>query len=310
MDSADTATLTELSQNGAILLVDYGSFSLWRTQANLLNKIQSRASVSEATALDRIELREKFINTTAGPATVPANLRQSKSSDYQFWLVQFVGPVKNEWLTKLRKLDITPVIYMPNNAYVVWLNGAGLAQLEALATNDTTIQFTGAYHPAYRLSPRLQGKSTPTAASTNVTVQFYNYPAVQTSLAKLRVMGGKTLRAPEQVLNFINISLALPTSELNNIAGWNDVFNVEPYTAIKKLDEAQGQILAGNISTVTNTMPSGPGYLTWLAPKVFRPTPTSILLWTWWTMALTTVRLTRSTPIFIRWVFQPLTRRG
>ena len=273
VDNDDTTTLTELARNGATLLVDYGAFSLWRSPASLLNKVYSRPSVSQPTTLDRIELREKFINTTVGPAVVPVSLRQSKSSDYQFWLLQFVGPIKNEWLTKLRKLDITPVIYMPNNAYVVWLNGAGLAQLEALATSDPTIQFVGAYQPAYRLSPRLQGKNTPAATTTNVTVQFYNNPAVSISLAKLRAMGRKILRAPEQVLNFINISLTLPTSELNNIANWNDVFNVEPYTPIKKLDEAQGQILAGNISTVTNTVPSGPGYLSWLASNGFPTDP-------------------------------------
>src|SRR5437868_5138028 len=74
----------------------------------------------------------------------------------QFWMVQFVGPIKPAWLARLRKAGIEIVAYMPNNAYVLWLDGGQLAQLEQQEKADPTVQWTGPYHPAYRIAPALQ----------------------------------------------------------------------------------------------------------------------------------------------------------
>lgn len=272
VDSKDSATLKQLTQSGAQLIVDYGSFSLWKTNDPQHQAVAARATVKTRDDFDVVHLRGgKSINTVTGAPAVASAVRQSQTSSFQFWMVQFVGPIKPAWLAKLRKMGIEIVAYMPNNAYVVWVDGAHLTQLQGLTTSDPTVQWTDAYHPAYRIAPALQSATImQTAQLVPVTVQLYKTANVQTSLASLRAFGGKVFRQPENILSFTNISLEVPGNQVAAIAARADVFNIEPYAKPKKKDEVQGQIVAGNVTTSGgNIVPSGPGYLTWLAGQGF-----------------------------------------
>lgn len=285
VDSTDTPTLTSLARDGATLLADYGPFSLWRVSETQRNRLAGRPSVAERSDFDKIGLRGGGeINTAPGakrPAP-PINLRQNRGSAAQFWLVQFVGPVKEEWLKRLEKLGVAIVSYLPNNAYVVWADGAALARLEASVGRDPAVQWTGEFHPAYRLAPQLgsakPGPNRPASGTTAVavTVQFYNTPQVNASLARLQALGGRVLRQPVPVLKFVNISLELPAASFEAVASWPDVLNVEPWVAPRRYDERQGQLIAGNANNTGGTLqPASPGYLNWLASKGFPTTPES-----------------------------------
>jgi hypothetical protein len=69
-----------------------------------------------------------------------------------------------------------------------------------------------------------------------------------------------------RVLKYINLRLEIPVSQLAELAKSDEVFAIEEDTERVRLDEAQGQIVAGNLS---GGAPSGPGYLAWLAGKGF-----------------------------------------
>jgi hypothetical protein len=58
----------------------------------------------------------------------------------------------------------------------------------------------------------------------------------------------------------------IPASQLTELASDDDVFAIGKYTTPVRFDEAQGQIVAGNL---TGSSPRGPGYLSWLASKGF-----------------------------------------
>ena len=216
------------------------------------------------------------INTVAGAPAVATSVQQARSVGKQLWMVQFVGPIKQAWLARLRKMGIEVVAYMPNNAYVVWLDGGQLTQLERQAKADPTVQWTGAYHPAYRIAPTLQAAKVAQAAQpVAVTVQLYKTTGTSASIASLRGLGGTVLRGQENVLNFVNISLKVPGTQIAAIAARADVFNVEPYTPPKKNDEVQGQIVAGNVTTSgPNVVPTAPGYRQWLIAHGFPDDPT------------------------------------
>lgn len=276
VDSADGATRAELARTtGARLIEDYGSFTLWEVPDTQTPSLTARASVQQRDDFDDIILRSGAITPIKGLPPVPANLRQGKAGGFQFWMVQFIGPIKPQWVKGLTDLGIEIVIPMPNNAYVVWLDGPRLAQLEAMVGKNPAIQWTGAYEPAYRLAPALQslsgGKTLP------VTVQFYRTANTAASLASVQALaGGVFLRPPDDILGFTNVTLALPADQLASVASRADVFNVEPYTPPQKNDERQGQIVAGNITNSGGAVvPSGPGYLAWLASKDFPTTPSA-----------------------------------
>jgi len=62
---------------------------------------------------------------------------------------------------------------------------------------------------------------------------------------------------------------------VSEVATWPDVFDVETYTAPQMHDEAQAQIVAGNLTedASSDVVPSGPGYLAWLNSKGFPTDP-------------------------------------
>lgn len=279
VENSDTIVLSELSKNNATLIVDYGAFSLWRVSDSQSRQFQSRATVQVRDDLDSIKLRDTTINThnaQANSAKKLSGAQSSQISGFQFWLIQFVGPIKSEWTAKLQQAGIQPVIYMPDDAYVVWLNNSQLTYVESLVGRDPAFQWSGPYQPAYRLSPALAPKNLSNSSNVTVTVQFYNTPTVQTSVAKLKGLGGRVVQQPWQVLNFENISLEVPATSLANLVSWPDVFNIEPWQPFQKLDEAQDQIVAGNVTTSGgNVVPNGSGYLNWLTSKGFPTTPSS-----------------------------------
>jgi hypothetical protein len=278
LDAQRTDLTNTLGSQGGSLLVDYGGFSLWSLPASQVIALAGQNGVAIPVDIDRIWLRgDLSIYTPEGEPDVPAGLRQVRGSGSQLWMVQFIGPIKDEWLNELTQVGLEIVFYMPNNAYVVWGDPAALARLDGLAERSPVIQWTGAYHPAYRLSPALNDVAVNGGSQmVDVTVQFYRTAAVEQSLVNLLALGGQMYKQPENILVFTNISLQVPADKLVELAGWPDVFNVEPWIAPQMFDEVQNQIIAGNVTTSGgNVVPSGPGYLAWLATKGFPTTQAS-----------------------------------
>jgi PKD repeat protein len=279
VDSSDRATINELTKGGATLLADYGAFGLWSVSSAQRSSLVGRSSVIARADFDTIALRGgSSIDTRAGAPSVPAGLRQTRTSGEQFWMLQFIGPTKDSWLDQVRALGVQIVMYMPNNAYVVWGDKAALDGLDKLVGQGAVVQWTGAYHPAYRLEPSLQQaiQGQPADKLLDVTVQIYDSKSLGKSLANLQALGRQVLQQPEQILNFTNISLQLPAGQIAAVAGWADVFNVEPWAAPVKLDEKQGLIVAGQVTTSAgHVVPAAPGYLAWLAAQGFPTTPAS-----------------------------------
>ncbi len=279
VQTRDSATLDRLKVTGGTQLADYGAFSLWRMPTVQRAALADRSSVTFADDFDTVYLRNGAIDTTTTiTPPVSAKLRQAKISGAQFWIVQFVGPVKPEWLDGLKRDGLEVVQYLPNNSYVVWGDGTAVDGLTRSVQTDPVRQWAGEYHPAYRLAPELTGEGKMLGLLPNpvaVNVQFYNNPGVSASIAAVTALGsGKLIREQEQVGPFINLTLSVPVAELVNIANRADVFNVERFTPLVKNDEAQGQILAGNLTTSAgNVVPSGPGYLAWLDSKGFPHDP-------------------------------------
>ena len=243
---------------------------------------QAGALPDQATVRDDFDLIRSagtVIDTRRGAATVPADLRQARVGDGQFWLVQFVGPVKDDWIAGIRDIGLQPVVYMPNNAYVVFGGGSSLARLDQIAATSPVIQWAGEYHPAYRLAPQVTAaaRTLPADRMVDVTVQLLNGKSTDQSLVRLRRIGGMVLEgAPLRGARPHRHLVAAPGRAARGRSQLGGVFDVEPWQAPEQHDEVQGQILAGNIQVSGgNVVPSGTGYLGWLAAKGFPTTPGS-----------------------------------
>jgi Subtilase family len=214
-------------------------------------------------------------NPQALSQATPVDLRQRKMADALrsgiaptsgLFIVQFEGPVKKEWRAAIEQTGARIVSYMPNNAYIVRADNKAAFGVWQLKNQHPSVQYVGDYEPAFKMPPvmgvvRQLGGS----AYVTVTVQFIDGPETARKIGELKSTAVQFL-SETKVLNYHNVSVMIPASQLTELASDDDVFAIEEYTKFVRLDEAQGQIVAGNL---TGNSPTGPGYLAWLASKGF-----------------------------------------
>jgi len=156
-----------LSQGGSII-EDYGAFTLMSAPRASADSVgtQSVSGSSVRDDLNVLLLRAGAFDTTEGEAVSANALGQPDSAEEQLYLVQFVGPIKKQWVTELRSYaDI--VSYIPNNAYLVRANASGLARINSLKSDgDNHVQWTGAFKPAYKIAPEISLNSDQEISST------------------------------------------------------------------------------------------------------------------------------------------------
>jgi hypothetical protein len=286
VDRTDTNRTSQLAASGAVNLANYTAFSLWSVTASQAPPALLNApSVTIRYDFDAMPLRGGLqINTQTGEPGIPPNLSEARTNGFQFWMVQYAGPIQNAWLSELKNTGVQTVWYIPANGYVVWGNLQSLARLDKLAATRSYITGHHAYHPYYRLEASLQeiASSQPSNQMVNVTVQVFNSPNVNQTLASLRSLGGRVWRQPGRVQQLTSISLQLPAGQLIAVANWSDVYNVEPWISPTLQDEVQGQIVAGNVVTSgVNIVPQPTTnatytpYRLWLVSKGFPLNPTN-----------------------------------
>ncbi len=124
------------------LLADYGSYQLFSvstTQLNRLNSTQTHAYVADE--MNVMELNGHVINTQHDAALVSPFNSALTPTGGSLHLIQFVGPIKDEWLTAIRATGSDPIHYIANNGYLVWTAENGRSQLNTLTNQDTFLQF-------------------------------------------------------------------------------------------------------------------------------------------------------------------------
>jgi hypothetical protein len=238
--------------------------------AVLVHEPQSPRAATSADAGPFLRLRSGAFDPEAGEPAPPLALRRTLIAGQPgLRLVQFPGPIHDEWYQALTKAGLQVVTYMPDYAYLVWGDEVGVKSLQA----DTPVRWAGAYQPFYALHPDLvdPGKL---AAEVEVIVQVYDHAGADETVQAVLGQAKQVLRAPQQVLTYRNLGVRIGSDKLTWLASLSDVVNVEPRPQYKKLDEVQGQIMAGNLNAA-GTQPTGPGYLTWLTNHGFPTTAVS-----------------------------------
>jgi hypothetical protein len=269
-----------LSKNAVIDEINYGSFRLVLVDEEALGGRSELARFGDAVRDDQnlIEINGYVIDTTNPNATyekLPADLRQPDMAELLslraaprggLYIVQFAGPIQDAWLESLKGTGAEVVSYLASNAYVVRAGGDTAATLPGLFRMNRFVQFMGDYEPGFRLSPELQAlRESASEALVDITVQVIDGADAQQTIDNLSSSAAEFVGS-HQVLNYHNVWLTVPASRLAEIARLENVFAVEGRYEKRLLDEAQGQIVAGNL---TGNSPTGPGYLAWLAGKGF-----------------------------------------
>ncbi len=118
------------------------------------------------------------IDTRAGEPALPAELRLSPATDQsQHYIVQFSGPLLQQWFSELRRAGIKTFGYLPNYAALAQLTPEQRQYVAALPM----VRWVGLFQPAYKLESGLLDASgnrkvvimvMPGADKTPVTAQI------------------------------------------------------------------------------------------------------------------------------------------
>lgn len=98
----------------------------------------------------KIRLKADTFDPLKEQPDIPAALKLTRPNNY--YLIQCNGPIQPEWINQLEDRGIVILGYIPDYAYVVYMEEA----TKPLAEQLSFIRWTGFYHPAYKIDPRLR----------------------------------------------------------------------------------------------------------------------------------------------------------
>jgi hypothetical protein len=247
-----TDSIDQLKRQGVEKVDNYGSY--WVAEVGDKNLAKVKAAfgnrVVPANDLNLIKLRAASIDTTGKTPAAPAGMEQVENPGRRLRIVQFKGPIQPGWLAKLKGVKGAKVInYVPNNAYLVFLDAAAEKEVRALRDPAGPVQWVGAYHPSYKLTPAMEHAD----YTMDVNVAVVDAPESDTALEFIRSFAQDTMPAAVRAPNQRMISARIDATALSEIAKMPEVLWIDPINRIRPMDEVQDLILA------SDTNSPGPG---------------------------------------------------
>ncbi|MEW6129100.1 MAG: S8 family serine peptidase [Acidobacteriota bacterium] len=303
--SHDLASINGIKSSGGMEIADYGSYKLFIANQNSLTQIEShqanrraRAQGLETAQLEsqstgaQFDLRDDYnilflragkIDTTQDEnfmgveqsanadtdnLTLPLH-RKEIAGEARLRLIQFAGPIKQDWLDRLQSTGVEIIGYVPNNAYLIREN-ADSSLLIASAINDFArrnqafIQWEGEFKSEYKIHPALVEKlNEAEELSISIQVARARDKSDAKDLKKIQKIAQSIIFKPYAVLNLTNIKISVAANRIAEIAALKNVVNIEGWTVPVLRDERANQIITGRLKN-DGKEPEGPGYMNWL----------------------------------------------
>lgn len=123
-----------------------------------------------ATIAARLRLVAAEFDPVLEEINISANLRvEYAANETGYFLTQFESNVLREWLGRLEELQVTPIAYVPDLAFLV----KGLRSNMDALRNEIFVRWIGNFHPYYKMSPSLRDYN---GTSTNLTLVVGLHP--------------------------------------------------------------------------------------------------------------------------------------
>jgi hypothetical protein len=272
VQAGDEQARASILAEGGRVLEDYGAFTLMsapRATAERISAESSGAAIRDD--MNALLLRAGAFDTTEGESTYASSLGESDREGEQLYIVQFVGPVKKQWLRELGSAAEI-VSYIPNNSYLVRATPSAAARINELKpVESNAVQWAGEFRPAYKIAPEISIESDEELA---ITVQMVSSANTSAEIQRMIERSSATISdEPKSVLNYTNVRIKVRPRLLPEIARMSNVVWIEPWIAPVMDDEKQGLILAGKLTGSE----SASSYLAWLQSKGITSSPDFIV---------------------------------
>ncbi len=163
------------------------------------------------------------------------SLSNEEAAGAGYYLVQFRGPVRDNWKDALTKTGATLHGYIPDFAYKVKATPAQLGQIAGLRF----VVYTGAWQPGYKLSASLERG----AEARLYRVQFERRVDFAANAEAMKNTGAQVLSVADRLMY-----VAANAAQVHAIARIPDVAFIEAYALkVKHNDSGAGVILGANV---------------------------------------------------------------
>jgi len=277
--------ILDATAKGIELWHDYGSYALYRVSDAALIQLppEIRGKVIMSGELDRwwlLNLNQLAPSNAQERETKISEAEKDSVADNSarepaLHLVQFVGPIKDNWLREVETTGATIIQYIATNGYLLWADGASRRRLATMAGQGEFVQQSGPYPPSLKIGPSLSGRLNQEEDSGTllpVMIQIYRHDERLQTEALIDERSADVLSDWTPILSYQNRIVTVRLGDVEEIARRPDVFWIDERLERHLMDEVQTQIMAGNLST-DQSGPDAPGYLSWLDGHGFSTDP-------------------------------------
>lgn len=262
---------TQLSK--AKIVEDYGSFKVYSLDGKLAQQLAEKdQTITIVDDMDYLLFDAFTFNTQNITGKYDFDSHALLSGDGSgLRILQFTGPIKQDWLSAIASQGVQLIHYVANNGYLVWVNGRDTANLNNLVSQYDFIQFNQPFTAQFKPGPSIQqmlNQNINPNKEINVVVQLANSPENNTSKAIINQLAIQVESPWQEVMQFHNTRITVAFKDIDTLLNLPDSFWVSEYYQRELLDEVQNIILTGDLSP-DNSQPALPGYEAFLSAKGF-----------------------------------------
>jgi hypothetical protein len=240
-----------LDRTGARVIARYHAFTLVEAHAD-----DARA-LAAAGADRRDDMRDVAIGARKVDPTTQRRAAAPKASAPDgpgLAVAQFVGPIKDAWLERLRGTGARVVTYLPQNAYLVHGSAVELARLARLAAVDPALRAVVPYAAQDKLR-----EGVGSSGLRRLAIQSLSGDDGSASRDAVARATTRRLRATSAVGPFRTQYVEADASVVPALASSPGVVSIAAAPVYEPQDERQAQIVAGNVSG-DPLVPASPDY--------------------------------------------------
>ena len=199
---------------------------------------------------DLIHLRTGTFDTSQKAPGVSGGLKLMGLSreDQAYYIVQFRGPIKEQWKVKVKDAGGTFFDYLPNNAFIVKMDGNILDTVEGFRE----IKWISLYRPDYKVEPRLTAKAKTIEETITVTVQTFEAEEIDEVRDTLKELRGEIVASSGTKWGG-TIRVQIAPALISQIINLPSVKWVEEYIPPKLLNDRAVTSGEMNVTEVWNT---------------------------------------------------------
>jgi subtilisin-like proprotein convertase family protein len=247
----------------ARVISEYDSFRVVEVSEREAAQLADAPGVTQRNDFNYVYLNAVEINTTS-PAAQSLRGQQELVDGVGMRLVQFAGPIQPGWVRMLEATGVQIVTPIPSNAYLVYGNAKSFAALDAWMQRTEVVQWDSPFYGLFKVHPSaIPGSKQYIDTNGEYQVQLFNdQKGNRGTFELLREIGARQLGGTQAWGPYVNLFIKMSPDYLADVANRPDVVSIHPNVEVKKLDERQNMIVAGNI---TGNTPNPGNYLALLA---------------------------------------------